>query len=265
MAGQGKGVIGSIAVHIGILGAIVGFSWYASRHAGTPTEAVDPLLVDLNGIPGKRAGQVGKTEGVSKGQEDGSKLGVPLVHIKKLDVAKIEQEREKADQAAHSEPAAKPMSKAPTKPGSSGATGKASLNDFLNSKGGKSGSGKTGGIVGVGVKQGRNYGTGDNGGDGGSASEQQLYAGEVLARFRSAWTDIIAAEGGTIASAGSCGVTLSVDAAGNVSFSGWLNRPKDTHMVDLVRRACSQIGNCGKPPSGKTFKIDFPKVGVSEG
>ncbi len=265
MAGQGKGVVGSIAVHVGILCAIVGFSWYASRHAGTSTEAVDPLLVDLNGIPGKRAGQVGKVEGVAKGQENGSKLGVPLVHIKKLDVAKIEQDREKAEKAAQSEPAAKSMSKASTKSGSSGSTGKASLNDFLNSKGGKSGSGKTGGIGGVAVKQGRNYGTGDNGGDGGSASEQQLYAGEVLARFRSAWTDVIAAEGGTIASAGSCGVTLSVDAVGNVSFLGWLNRPKDTRMVELVRRACAQIGNCGKPPSGKSFKIDFPKVGVSEG
>jgi hypothetical protein len=50
-----------------------------------------------------------------------------------------------------------------------------------------------------------------------------------------------------------------------VTFSAWLSRPKDAHLAELVRRACSQIGNCGKPPAGKSFKIDFPNVGVSEG
>jgi hypothetical protein len=265
MAGEGKGLIGSIAVHAGILCAIVGFSWFASRHGGESVQAVDPLLVDLNGIPGRRAGQVGRAEGVAKGQENGTKLGVPIVRIKKLDLEKIEQEREKAEraeQSAQNSASPKTLAKAGTKSGPS-SNGKTSLNDYLNSKGGKAGSGRSGGIGGVSVKQGRSYGTGDNGGEGGSASEQQAYAGEVLARFRTVWGEVVAAEGA--GSSGSCGVTLAIDASGTVTFSGWLTRPKDPHMVDLVRRACSQIGNCGKPPGGKSFKIDFPKVSLSEG
>jgi hypothetical protein len=157
------------------------------------------------------------------------------------------------------------MTKASSKSGaSSNSSNKTTLGDFMKSKGGKTGSGKVGGIGGVSVKKGRNYGTGDNGGEGGSASEQALYAGEVQARLRSAWNDILAAEGSSIASAGSCGVTVSVDASGFVTFSGWLNRPSDARMAELVKRACGMIGNCGKPPAGKSFKIDFTKISLSE-
>jgi len=268
MAGGGKGFIGSLAVHAGIVCAIVGFSWFAARQTGPTVEPVDPLLVDLNGIPGKRPGQIDKAEGVAKGHESGTKTGVPLIHLKKLDLEKIEREREKAEkaeQAASSSAAAKTLSKANPKAGASSSAGKTSLNDFLNSKGGKAGSGKAGSIGGVSVKQGRPYGTGDNGGEGGSASELQAYMGEVLARFRTAWKEIVDADGGLVATPGSCGVTLAIDAAGGVSFAGWVTRPKDTHMADLVQRACAQIGNCGKPPAGKSLKIDFIKIKLSDG
>jgi hypothetical protein len=265
MSNGSKGWIGSVAVHLGILGAIVGFSWYAARHGGEAVEPADPLLVDLNGIPGKRPGEVGKRSGVAQGSESGSNNGVARIHLKKLDVEKILKEREQSEQSSQSAGASpKSMTKAASKSGPGSSSNKTTLGDFMKSKGGKTGSGKTGGIGGVSVKKGRNYGTGDNGGEGGSASEQALYAGEVQARLRSAWTEILAAEGSSIASSGSCGVTVSVDASGYVTFSGWLNRPADARMAELVKRACGMIGNCGKPPAGKSFKIDFTKISLSD-
>lgn len=267
MSSGGKGWIGSVAVHLGILGAIVGFSWYASRHGGESVEAADPLLVDLNGIPGKRPGEIGKAAGVAKGSESGAKSGVPIIHLKKLDVAKTLREREQAEQAAdaaNSAPKSMAKNSGKTSPSAKG-SGKMTLDDFNKQKGGKSGAGKTGGIGGVSVKKGRAYGTGDNGGEGGSASEQALYAGEVQARLRTAWNELLAAEGSAIAAAGSCGVTVAIDASGFASFAGWVTRPGDAHMADLVKRACGMIGNCGKPPAGKAFKIDFTKISANDG
>lgn len=266
MSSEGRGWIGSVAVHLGILGAVVGFSWYASRHGGETIEPVDPLLVDLNGIPGKRPGEVGKKAGVAQGSEAGTNNGIARIHVKKLDVEKILKEREQAEQAAQpSGSAPKSMTKAASKSGpSSNSSNKTTLGEFMKSKGGKAGSGKTGGIGGVSVKKGRPYGAGDNGGEGGSASELALYAGEVQARLRTAWSEVVAAEGASVAAAGSCGVTVAVDASGFVTFSGWLTRPGDARMAELVKRACSMIGNCGKPPAGKSFKIDFTKISLSD-
>ncbi len=267
MSSGGKGWIGSVGVHLGILGVIIGFSWYAARHGGENIEAVDPLLIDLNGIPGKRPGEVGKAAGVAKGSESGSKSGVPIIRLKKLDVEKTLRDREQAEQASQSSTnSPKTTAKASSKAGtSSKGPGKMSIDDFNKQKGGKTGTGKTGGIGGVSVKKGRPYGTGDNGGDGGSASEQALYAGEVQAKLRTAWIELLAAEGATIASAGSCGVTISIDASGFASFSGWVTRPGDIRMAELVKRACGMIGNCGKPPAGKAFKIDFTKISAIDG
>jgi len=271
MSTEGKGWLGSFAVHLGILGAVVGFSWYAARHDGDIVQSEDrDLLVDLNDRSGKRPGEIGKAAGVAKGSESGSKSGVPIIHLKKLDVEKTLQalrDREQAEQAAQpSTSSAKTMTKASSKTGtSSKGPGKISIDEFNKSKGGKAGSGKTGGIGGVSVKKGRSYGTGDNGGEGGSASEQALYAGEVQAKLRTAWIELLAAEGATIASTGSCGVTVSIDASGFASFSGWLTKPGDTRMAELVKRACDRIGNCGKPPAGKAFKIDFSKISASDG
>ncbi|NBV52379.1 MAG: hypothetical protein EBR83_02415 [Verrucomicrobia bacterium] len=266
MSSGGKGWIGSVAVHLGILGVIVGFSWYASRHGGESIEPHDPMLVVLNGDPGKRPGEIGKAAGVAKGSESGSKSGVPIIHLKKLDPDKVIREREQAEQSAESSASSpKTMAKTSGKTGPSGkASNKISIDDFNKQKGGKAGSGKTGGIGGVSVKKGRSFGSGDNGGEGGSASEQALYAGEVQARLRTAWNELLAAEGATIASAGSCGVTVAIDPSGFASFSGWVVRPGDTHMADLVKRACERIGNCGKPPGGKAFKIDFTKISASD-
>jgi hypothetical protein len=268
MSSGGKGWIGSVAVHLGVVVAIVGFSWYAARHGGESIEAIDPLLIDLNGIPGKRPGEIGKAPGVAKGSETGSNSGVARIHLKKLDVAKILRDREQAEQAAQSSTnSPKTMTKVASKNGtSSNNPKKMTLGEFNNSKGGKVGSAsKVGGIGGVSVKKGRSYGTGDNGGEGGSASEQALYAGEVQARLRSAWNELLAAEGASIASVGSCGITVSIDASGAASFSAWLSKPGDTRMAELVKRACGMIGNCGKPPAGKAFKIDFTKISASDG
>ena len=268
MSSGGKGWVGSVAVHLGILGVIVGFSWYAARHGGESIETADPLLVVLNGDPGKRPGEVGKAAGVAKGSETGSNSGVARIHLKKLNVEKILREREQAEQASQSSTnSPKTMAKASAKAGtSSNSSNKTTLGEFMKSKGGKSGSSsKVGGIGGVSVKKGRSYGEGDNGGEGGSASEKQLYAGEVEARLRSAWNEILAAEGASITSAGSCGITVAIDASGFASFSGWVSRPSDAHMAELVKRACTLIGNCGKPPGGKAFKIDFTKISASDG
>jgi hypothetical protein len=272
MSSGGKGWIGSVAVHLGVVVAIVGFSWYAARHGGESIEAVDPILVDLNGIPGKRPGEIGKAPGVAKGSETGSKSGVPIIHLKKLDVEKTLQNRAKAEQAEQAAQASPKSSKSVTKVSSKNGTSgnnpkKMTLGEFNNSKGvGKSGSSsKVGGIGGATVKKGRSYGEGDNGGEGGSASEKELYAGVVQDRLLAAWTQLLSAEGSTIASVGSCGVTVSIDASGFASFSGWLTKPGDTRMAELVKRACGMIGNCGKPPAGKTFKIDFTKISAIDG
>ena len=50
MAAEGKGWIGSVLVHLGLLGAVIGFSWYAARQDGENVEPVDPLLIDLAGL-----------------------------------------------------------------------------------------------------------------------------------------------------------------------------------------------------------------------
>jgi hypothetical protein len=267
MSAGNKGVIGSLAVHLGIVAAFVGFSWYASYASGKVVVPAEPLLVDLNGVPGRRPGEIGKAVGVAQGDEHGEKKGITRIYIKKLDLEKIERERQQAEAAAQSANNAdnKNTSKSTTKNSDTNSSSKTTLSQFLNSKGTHSnGTSLTGGIAGATIR-GRNYGTGDNGGDGGSASEQQLYAGEVEARFRSAWTSLIAAEGSSISSTGNCGVTLSVDARGNVTFSGWISRPSDSRLAQLVVQACHQIGNCGTPPGGRAFKIDFTKVGVSDG
>jgi len=268
MSSGGKAWIGSVAVHLGVVVAIIGFSWYAARHGGETIEAYDPILVDLNGIPGKRPGEIGKVAGVAKGSESGSNSGVARIHLKKLDVDKILRDRAQAEQAAQSSTnSPKTMTKAARKSGTGSKNiKKMTLGEFNNTKGGNAGSAsKVGDIGGVSVKKGRSYGEGDNGGEGGSASERQLYAGEVEAKLRSAWNEILAAEGATIASAGSCGVTVAIDASGFASFSGWVTSPSDSRMAELVKRACGRIGNCGKPPGGKAFKIDFSKISASDG
>jgi hypothetical protein len=269
MAGEGKGFIGSVAVHAGIIAVLIGASWFASRHSGESLEAHDPLIVTLDGIPGKKPGQIGKTHGVAQGDERGVAGGVPRIHIKKLDLEKLEQDRQKAaEQTSQATTTPTKSDSLVTSKAPPGGSRKISLDSFNKSNPGRSGAGpagKAGSIVGVKVALGRNYGVGDNGGDGGSASERQLYAGEVKARFQSAWTDLLAAEGASLESAGSCGVSVRIDALGGVSFSGWLDAPRDSRFAQLVKQAVARIGNCGKPPGGKGFVIDFPKVGVSDG
>ena len=66
MAAEGKGWIGSVVVHLGLLGAVIGFSWYAARQDSENVEPVDPLLIDLAGIPGKLPGEIGKAPGVAQ-------------------------------------------------------------------------------------------------------------------------------------------------------------------------------------------------------
>ena len=269
MSSGGKGWVGSVAVHLGLLGAVIGFSWYAARHPGESLEPVDPLLIDLSGIPGKRPGEIGKAPGVAQGAETGTNNGIARIKIPKLNVDKILQAREQAEQASQSSSNTKTSTKAVVKNGVGSKSTRTTLDEFNKSQGGKSGrpgaSSKAGGIGGVSVKKGRSYGTGDNGGEGGSASELAAYAGEVQAKLLTAWREIVAAEGESITSGGTCGVTVNIDASGFVSFSGWINAPRDARMAELVKRACAQIGNCGKPPKGKSFKIDFTRVSLSEG
>jgi hypothetical protein len=268
MAAAGKGWVGSVAVHLGLLGAVIGFSWYAARQDGEIHEPVDPLLIDLAGIPGKRPGEIGKAPGVARGDETGTNQGIARIKLPQLDVTKVLRERAQAEQAAQSSANTKPSTKALVKNGVTSKPTRMTQKEFENSQGGKSGrpsvSAKSGGIGGVSVKKGRSYGTGDNGGEGGSASELAAYAGTVQAKLLTAWREIVAAEGESVATGGTCGVTVSVDASGFVTFSGWINAPRDARMAELVKRACAQIGNCGQPPKGKSFKIDFTRVSLSE-
>ncbi len=256
MGGNNKGWIGSLAVHLGIVAALVGFSWYASHRSGQALEPVDPLLVDLNGIPGRKPGEIGKAEGVAQGQENGERKVVTTVKIKKIDFS-AQNQNSREESVTRDKNSIKKNAKS-----SNG--NRTTLSEFNQSRSSKSsGQGKVAGISGASVKLGRNYGKGDNGGQGGSATEQQIYAGEVLARFKSAWTNIVAAEGE--ASSGSCGVVVKVDASGNVTFASWITKPRDPKMAQLVKEACAQIGNCGIPPGRRQFYIDFPNVSLSDG
>ncbi len=253
MASESKGVIGSIAVHIGIIAVLVGASWYAARQSGKSLEPVDPLLVDLNGIPGRRPGEVGKADGVAQGQETGTKKGVSMVKMKKFDFEKNTEESAAKTESSRSQTSKKATSKS---------TSKTTLSDFNNAKDGKGTSTKVAGISGVSVKAGRNYGKGDNGGEGGSASELQIYAGEVKTRFQSALTSLASAE--VDLGSGNCGVVLKVDATGNVTFSSWINKPKNSQIATLVKQAIGQIGNCGSPPGKKSFQIDLTSITLSD-
>lgn len=266
MAEGTKGLVGSIAVHLGIVAVLVGASWYASRQPSTVAEAKDILLVDLNGIASRKPGLVGEKAGVAQGHETGTQTGIRTVKIKLIDLDKLKAEAQKEQASAQ---AAATQTKAdntrPTKAnGANTNSGKTSLSDFQSKqKGNGRATGSLGSVGTVIMKRGRNYGEGNNGGDGGRATEQEIYAGTVTARFRTAWTDIIASDGA--ASAANCGVVVKVDAAGTVTFLSWINRPKDAHVAELVKRALAQIGNCGPPPGRASFEIEFPNVGVSEG
>ena len=253
MASESKGVIGSLAVHVGIIAVLVGASWYVARQSGKSLEPVDPLLVDLNGIPGRRPGEVGKADGVAQGQETGTRKGVSMVKMKKFDFEKNTEESAAKTESSRSQTSKKASSKS---------TSKTTLSEFNNAKGGKGTSTKVAGISGVSVKAGRNYGKGDNGGEGGSASELQIYAGEVKARFQSALTSLASAE--VDLGSGNCGVVLKVDAGVNLNFSSWINKPKNSQIATLVKQAVAQIGNCGSPPGKKSFQIDLTSITLSD-
>lgn len=261
MASDSKGIIGSVAVHLGIVAVLVGASWYAAHQSGKSLEPVDPLLVDLNGIPGRRPGEVGKADGVAQGQENGSKIGIARTNFRKLVLEKNKEEAAASSSASRAQSSPSSTSKSSSK-SSSSSTSKTTLSDFNNAKNGKGSSSKVAGISGVSVKAGRNYGKGDNGGEGGSASELQIYAGEVKARFQSALTSLASSE--VDLGSGSCGVVLRVDAGGNITFSSWINKPKSTQIASIVKQAISQIGNCGTPPGKKSFQIDLTSITLSD-
>jgi len=269
MAEGSKGIIGSVAVHLGIAAVLVGASWYASHESGTPTKARDPLLVKLDGVLGRDPGLIGEKEGAARGHESGTQTGIKPVHIKTLDVEKIKQQAREAQAQAQANAERSNAKSDNSKPNKSTATGpstsRTTFSEFQSKKssGTSRGTGLVSGVGVVTIKKGHDFGVGNNGGANGSATEQEIYAGTVTTRFKSAWADIVAAEGAV--SAATCGVVLKVDASGTVSFASWINRPKDPHVAELVKRACSRIGNCGPPPGRTAFEIEFPNVGVSEG
>ena len=258
MSEGSRGWVGSLIVHVLVVGALVGASWLGAHQSDGTLDAVDPLIVDLNGVLGRKPGEVGRDPGVAKGQETGSRL----FRGKPVDMAKV-REANQPDAGGSSGATSK------TRPNGSGSRStssgtRESLDDFNRSHGTGRGTGSGRGAGVAGVQLGRATGTGDNGGEGGRASAQQMYAGEVLARFRQAWADVVTSEGEDLGSF-QCGVKVSISASGNVTFAGFINEPSSAKAKALVRRAVGQIGNCGAPPEGKAFEINFPSVTTSEG
>ena len=246
MAEGARGWVGSVVVHLAILAAFVGASWWGSRQS-EGLEAFDPLLVTLDGVPGRKPGEVGRKEGVAKGSEKGN----PLFKYTPL-----------PPERTVTQPATKPAQSGSASSSARGATtaasnNRVSLDDFNRGRGQGRSSGTASGVSGVSL--GRATGMGDNGGEGGAASARQLYAGEVLARFRDAWAEVVAAEGEDLGGL-LCGVRVSVAASGQVSFGGWLRAPSSSKAADLVRKAVGRIGNCGPPPENRPFTIDFTRV-----
>lgn len=257
MSEGSRGWIGSLVVHAVIVGALVGASWLGAHQSDGTLDAVDPLIVDLNGILGRKPGEVGRDPGVAKGQTTGSRL----FKGKAVDMSKVLEKPSTSD-AGGSSGATRAKSGTTGVKSSGGA--RETLDNFNRSRGtGRgTGSGASGGVSGVTL--GRSNGTGDNGGDGGTATAQQMYAGEVLARFRQAWADAVTTEGEDLG-AFQCGVKVAVSASGSVTFAGYINEPASAKARALIRRAIGQIGNCGRPPDGKAFEINFPSVSTSEG
>lgn len=253
-----RGWVGSLVVHALIVGALVGASWVGAHQSDGTLDAVDPLIVDLNGLVGRKAGEIGRDPGVAQGQTTGSRL----FRGKQVDMAKVRESQMSPD-AGGSSGANRPQSSNGSGRRST-TSGRESLDDFNRSRGAGrgAGSGSSAGIAGV--QLGRSTGTGDNGGEGGRATAQQMYAGEVLARFRQAWADAVTTDGEDLGSI-QCGVRLTVSASGQVSFSAYINEPSSAKAKALLRRAVSQIGNCGRPPDGKSFEIEFPRVTTTEG
>lgn len=250
MAEGARGWFGSVVVHLAVVAAFLAASWWGSRQ-GESLDAVDPLLVTLDGIPGRKPGEVGKKEGVSKGAPTGS----PLFKYTPLPPEKtVTPPRPEASPRASSSGAASSRASGST---TSSTSNRVSLDEFNRGRGQGRSQGAAAGVTGV--SMGRATGTGDNGGEGGSASAQQLYAGEVLARFRDAWAEVVAAEGEDLGGL-LCGVRVSVSASGQVTFGGWITQPTSAKAADLVRKAVGRIGNCGKPPEGRPFTIDFTRV-----
>lgn len=257
MSEGSKGWIGSLVVHAFIVAALVGASWVGAHQSDGTLDAVDPLIVDLNGIIGRKPGEVGRDPGVAQGQTTGSRL----FKGKAVDMSKVNEKPSASDAGGSSS-----SSRVKSSPsGTRSSTGsRETLDSFNRSRGTGRGTGSavTAGVSGVSL--GRSNGTGDNGGDGGTASAQQMYAGEVLARFRQAWSDTVTTEGEDLG-AFQCGVKVAVSASGNVAFVGYINEPASSKAKALIRRAVAQIGNCGRPPDGKAFEINFPSVSTSEG
>ena len=131
MGGSTKGWVGSLAVHLGIIVALVGFSWYASQRTGQSIEAVDPLLVDLNGIPGRKPGEIGKAEGVAQGQENGERKVVTTVKIKKFDFSA-------QNQNSREESVNREISKSTKKSAKSSTGNRTTLSEFNQSRSSKS-------------------------------------------------------------------------------------------------------------------------------
>lgn len=266
MSAGAKGWVGSIALHLGVVAAVVALSWLAARQAGTPIVPDEGIVIDLFGDPGKRTGEVGRADGAAPGLASGTPRVRPSFSLPKIDVEKILREREQAAQSDSAKPSTKPSKPSPKTSPKSGPGPRTTLTEFNQGKPGpKASPGRAAGIQGVVVGVGRVQGTGDNGGDGGAGSAEALYAGTVQARLRAAWVEVVAAEGASVDRGGTCGVTLSVDQAGFVTFSGWLTRPPDARMAELVRRACGMVDNCGPPPGGKALKINFKSISLTEG
>lgn len=257
MAEGSRGWVGSLLVHGLVVACLVGASWLGARQADGELDT-GTMIVDLNGVLGRRPGEVGHEVGVAQGRSDGSRLfkGRPV------DMAKVRESVQ--PEAGGSSGATAPRTRANGSSSTRSSGGRESLDDFQRSRGSGRGTG-SGASTGVaGVQLGHSGGTGDNGGEGGRATAQQVYASQVLARFRQAWADTVTSEGEDLGSF-QCGVRVSVSAAGTVSFAGFINEPPSSKAKALVRRAVGAIGNCGQPPDGKAFEIAFPSVSTTEG
>jgi len=252
MAEGSRGWVGSVLVHLAIVAAFVAASWWGARQ-GESVEAVDPLVVTLDGIPGKKPGEVGRKEGVAKGSEKGNPLFKYTPLPPERTVTPPQPQPQTPPRPASSGSAASTARGATTAATSS----RVSLDEFNRGRGQGRAAGTASGVTGVSL--GRATGTGDNGGEGGLASARQLYAGEVLARFRDAWAEVVAAEGEDLGGL-LCGVRVSISASGQVAFSGWIRQPSSPKAAQLVQKAIGRIGNCGPPPENKAFTIDFTRV-----
>ena len=287
-----NGYIGSLIVHLAVVGAAVAFA--AMKPDVKTSDGQDPLLLEVwTGDGSDRApGIPGRNRGAAQGHAQGNKLKTGLPRIKALDSKALLRDLKEAEQRAAAEEReareAKAEKAAPDKTakpdkresledfrkatGKTTRTGKGTASTpsaGASKAGGKATSGisgaRVGSLSGTGSGEpgfGRANGKGANGGDGGSGDALKLFYGDITGKFSDAYQPLFEDMGGGLDGTRDAGVVrLGISPSGHVTFMGWSRPPADPLMEKIVKAAIAKMPPVRRPPSGKAEVVLVPVSG----